>query len=326
LDLAFEERYRDPAWMLELAQQAQEAADRIEKTPYGRGFLGDLQARAWAELANALRVNEQYEQAEEAFWKARSILETGTGDVLLEARINEVEASLWTGQQHDVKARRLLQEAHNAYLRAGDRHLAGRALIKAGISFRITGQPLEAVRVFRKALSLLDIAQDPKLVATANHDLLNALVDAGQLAEAGRLLFESNLREVFADDPQCLLRIRWVEGKLLARRGQHADAARVFREVRNGFRDQGLEYVAAVAGTDEAAMLLHLGRREEAHLLALDLSLTFHQKGMSAEAGRALRFLEAACRGQTATPDLAEKVGRFLDQAQRNSQLRFEAS
>lgn len=134
------------------------------------------------------------------------------------------------------------------------------------------------------------------------------------------------MREVFADDPQCLLRIRWVEGKILARRGRHEDAARVFREVRTGFRSQGLEYVAAVAGTAEAAMLLHLGRREEAHLLALDLSLTFHQRGMPAEAGRALRFLETACRGRTATPELAERVGRFLDQARSNSTLRFEAS
>jgi len=155
---------------------------------------------------------------------------------------------------------------------------------------------------------------------------LLALVDAGQFADAGRLLFESNLREAFADDPQCLLRIRWVEGKILARRGRHEDAARVFREIRTGFRSHGLEYVAALAGTDEAAMLLHLGRREEAHLLALDLALTFHLRGMSAEAGRALRFLEAACRGRTATPELAERIGRFLDQAQSNSKLRFEVA
>ncbi|HKH44410.1 MAG TPA: hypothetical protein VKM72_07090 [Thermoanaerobaculia bacterium] len=288
--------------------------------------MGDLRARAWTELANALRVNEHYEQAEVAIWEAYTIQEDGTGDLLIAARIYDVEASLRKDQRHYTDAKNLLRKAHHVYLRAGEHHLAGRTLVSLGLTLRLSGKPLEAAPVLRRALSLLDPAQDPKLIATANHDLLNALVDAGQLAEAGRLLFESNLREVFADDPQCLLRIRWVEGKILARRGRYEDAARIFGDVRAGFRDHALEYVAAVVGTDEAAMLLHLGRREEAHLLAIDLSLTFHQLSMSAEAERALRFLEASCRGRTATPELAERVGRFLDQAQHNSQLRFEAS
>jgi hypothetical protein len=120
------------------------------------------------------------------------------------------------------------------------------------------------------------------------------------------------------------LRLRWTEGKILARRGRTADAARVFAEVRSGFRSHGLEYVAAVAGTDEAAMLLRMGQRKEAHLLALDLWRTFQQHGIHAEAERALRFLEVACRGRVATPVLAERVGRFLDQAQRDRTLRFE--
>jgi hypothetical protein len=62
LQLSFEMRHRDPVRMLGLAKHAQEVADRIETTPYGPGFLSDLRTRAWAELANALRVDERYRE------------------------------------------------------------------------------------------------------------------------------------------------------------------------------------------------------------------------------------------------------------------------
>ena len=42
------------------------------------------------------------------------------------------------------------------------------------------------------------------------------------------------------------------------------------------------------------------------------------------EAERALLFLEAACRGHVATPELAEGVGRFLDRAANDRRLRFD--
>jgi tetratricopeptide (TPR) repeat protein len=146
LQLAFEERYRDTAWMLDLAKHAQEVADRIESAPYGPAFIADLRTRAWTELANALRINEHYEQAEAAFWQARTILETGTGDPLLEARINELEASLWNTQQRQEKAQSLLKAANRIYLRLGEHHLAGRTLVSQGLSLRIAGKPHDAAR------------------------------------------------------------------------------------------------------------------------------------------------------------------------------------
>lgn len=324
LQLSFEARYRDPARMLDLAKHAQEEADRLEETPYGSGYLSDLRARAWAELANAYRVSELFEQTEVALWYARTVLERGTGDLLIEARINDIEASLRNALQRYKEAQSLLKEAHRLYLRLGERHLAGRALVKKGISLDLAGNHAAAAKAFRQGIELLDAERDPRLVASARNSLLLSLVNAGRLGEAGRLLIESGLREAFAEDPQSLLRLRWTEGKLLSRRGRIADAARVFSEVRSGFRSHGLEYVAAVAGMDEAAMLLRLGQRKEAHLLALDLWRTFQQHGIHAEAERALRFFEVACRGRVATPILAERVGRFLDQAQRDRMLRFE--
>jgi tetratricopeptide (TPR) repeat protein len=256
LQLSFEVRHRDPARMLDLARHAQEVADRIETAPYGPEFLVDLRTRAWAELANALRVNELYRQAEATLLQARALLERGSGDLLLQARIDDIEGSLRKDQRLYREAGALMDEAHGTYLKIGERHLAGRVLIKKGLCLRLAGRPSEAVQVLREALDLLDGGLDPKLVASARHNLLDSLVDAGRLAEAEQVLFESDLRQAFAEEPQSLLRLCWVEGKLLARRGRLADATRVLAEVRAGFREQGLHYVAAVAGADQTALLL----------------------------------------------------------------------
>jgi tetratricopeptide (TPR) repeat protein len=321
LQLSFEVRHRDPVRMLDLAKHAQEVADRIETTPYGQGFLSDLRTRAWTELANAWRVNERYGEAESALWYARSLVEQGSDDPMFHARLDDVEGSLRNAQQRYVEAGALMDAAHRTYLKVGEPHLAGRVLIKKGLCLRLAGRPLEAAQVLRAAIGLLE---DPKMVASARHNLLDSLVEAGRLAEAGQVLFESDLRQAFAEDPQSLLRVRWVEAKLLARRGRLADATRVLGEVRAGFREQGLFYVAAVAGADEAAQLLRQNLKKEAHALALELARTFARLGIHEEAERALLFLEVACRGHVATPELAEGVGRFLDRAANDRGLRFE--
>jgi tetratricopeptide (TPR) repeat protein len=321
LQLSFEVRHRDPVRMLDLAKHAQEVADRIGTTPYGKGFLYDLRTRAWTELANALRVNERYGEAESALWYARALVEQGSTDPTLMAYLDEVEGSLRNAQQRYAEAEALMDAAHRAYLNAGELTLAGRVLISKGLCRRLAGRPLEAVQMLRSAIGLLE---DPKMVASARQNLLDSLVEAGRLAEAGQVLFESDLRQAFADDPQSLLRVRWVEAKLLALRGRLADATRVLAEVRAGFRDQGLEYVAAVAGADEAALLLRQNLKKEAHTLALELARTFARLGIHEEAERALLFLEAACRRHVATPELAEGVGRFLDRAANDRRLRFE--
>lgn len=324
LQLSFEVRHRHPARMLDFARHAQEVADRIEKTPYGPSFLSDLRARAWAELANALRVNELYRHAEAAVWQARALLDQGSGDLMLQARIDDVEGSLRNAQHRYHEAGALMAEAHRAYLKLGERHLAGRVLINKGLCLRLAGRPLDAVQVLRQAPELLDASRDPTLVASARQNLVDALVDAGRLAEAGQVLLESDLRKALAEDPQSLLRLRWVEAKLLALRGRLADATRILSDVRAGFRGQGLDYAAAVAGADEAALLLRQGLKKEAHLLAMDLWRTFSRLGIHEEAERALQFLEIACRGRVATPELAERVGRFLDRAAHDRRLRFD--
>lgn len=325
LELSFEMRYRDRQVMLELALSAQRAAGRLQPTAaHPERHLFDLRARAAAEVANAERVNERFLRAEDAVATARSMLEQGTGELMVQAYIDEVEASLLKDYQRLGEAETLLRQAHRAYRKLGETHLAGRALMTRGICRALQGKPAQAVPFLRQAIDLLDISRDPQLLAAAHHNLLDALIDAGELGEASRLLLESGLRQTFAGDPLNLLRIRWVEGKILAGRDRFKEAERVLTEVRDGFREQGLELAAAVAGLDLAKLLLRQGKTGPVHELAKELTARAKERKVHPEAVSALHGFEYVCRVKVVSVRNAELTQRFLHQLESWPSLRWE--
>ena len=323
LQLSFELRYSDPKEMLRLAKAARFALEETgHPVRYGEALHFDLRARAWAELANAYRVNEGFPEAEDALETARSLVEQGTGDPMLVARIDDLEASLRKDQRCLNEATRLLDRVYRSYMKIGERHLAGRALMSRGIILEINKKPGEAIRCHRKAISLMDAYRDPQLVASAHHCLLNALVGAERYAEAGKLLLTSDLRRRFAGDPLNLLRLRWVEAKILAGRGRLKDAEMVLAEVRYGFLEHELEYVAAVAGLDQAEVRLRQGK--EVHRLACDIHARFEEHAVDPEAVQALMLFEAMCANGAATVRLARTIRDYVQQIQDDPAVRAE--
>jgi len=325
LELSFELRYRDRQGMLALALSAERAADRLQVSgAYSERLLFDLRALAAVEVANAERVNERFIRAEKALKKALGVLEQGTGDLMVQARIDEVEASLRNAQGRLTEAEDLLDQACSSYLKLGERHLAGRAVMTKGICRFLANQPLQAVAILRKAISLLDAARDPQLVAAAEHDLLNALVEAGEIHEARELLMKSGLRKKLANDPLNLRRIRWVDGKIFAAGERYADAERVFIEVRDGFRKEGLEIVAAVAGLDVAKIVLRQGRLDQAYEVARELLARAERCRLPPAARSALHTFEIMCEMRLAETRNAERVQRFLKDLERRPSLQWE--
>lgn len=323
LEASAEARYRDTWEMLRLARRAKKVADRLDSSIWGQRPLSDLHARVVAELGNALRVNEDFAGTEVALQQARGILDEGSGDLLIAARIDDIEGSLRKDQRRLEDAEILLARVHRKYLKLGELHLAGRALLNRGLNLTYSGQPIEAIRHLRKALTLLDPERDPQLVAAARHDLLLALAEAGRFREASEFLLESGLRLAFANDPLNLLRLRWVEGKIMAGRGKLAEAERVAREVRAVFQERGLEFVATMVGVDLAKILLQQGKLGALHHLTLELRATAEARGLQEPARHALISLEVACRAQVATVLMVENVRRFLHRLQHDPYLRW---
>jgi tetratricopeptide (TPR) repeat protein len=325
LQLSFEERYRDPARMLSLALLAKTAAQNLDPQIYEPEVIADFQARALGELANAYRVNDELGQAEASLSAAERYRRQGTGNLLLLARLADLQASLFSSQRKLPDACELLDSVHRLYLKVGDDHLAGRALIKRGIYINYEGEPHRALQLLRQALPLLDRDRDPQLVTSATESILEVLVQSGEYREAARMLLESGLRQALADQPLSLVKLRWVEGQLLAGLGKLDRAEAALLEARAGFLQHNLGYRAAIIGLDLAAVWLEQGRHDQVEELARDMLATFRRLGIQREAVRALGYLDEACRRRRATPGLARHVGRFLRQLEREPQLRFEA-
>ncbi len=324
LRLSFEERYRDPSRMLLLALAAQLAAEELDPRQLGPGLVADFQARAWAEIGNAYRVKEQYELAEAALAHAQHFLDEGTGDLLLLARVADVKASLRSDQRRLGEAIDLLELVHDLYRRVGDLHLAGRALVKRGISTHYDGNPREAVQLLYAGLSSIDARKDPRLAASAKLSIVYAMVDCGDFQEAGRIILGSGLRQAFAADPLSLLKLRGVEGKVLAGLGKLGRAERAFEQVREGFLLREREYDAALVGLELAAVWLRQGKTAQVRELAEETYEILRDLGVHHEAFKAAVFLHEACRQQMVTLGLLQKVHDFLARLAWQPHLRFQ--
>ena len=323
IQLSHEARYRDPGEMLELAFLAAFAAAQLDPESYGPGQIADLRIRALAEYANAYRVNEEFDKAEEKLAQAALLYDQRSGDPLVMARVLDLLASLRTSQRRLPEAIEILDTVHGLYEECGERHLAGRALISKGICTHYGGQPEEAVKLLRRGISMLDPERDPQLVAHGQESLLHALVDCGKLKDARRLLLESGLRQKLAGEPINLLKLRWVEGKISAGLGNLDQAEATFLEVREAFLERGMDYDAALLGLELMEIWLRQGRSAEVREMAEEVLDTFEELKVKLEAQRAVRFLESACRQELATPILIQKVAGFLKKLEWAPGLQF---
>ncbi len=323
LHSSYEARFRDIREMLFLAFSARIAAQSLDPEIHGAARTRDTQARVWAELGNAYRLNEQFENAEEAFAQAEALLDEGTGDALLLARLLDLRASLHRSQRRLSESLTLLERVYGLYIQMGETHLAGRALITRGINTRNAGRPQEAMLLLRQGLKEIDAWRDPQLAAIGEQVLLDAMVDSGEYREAAQLLLQGSLRQAFAGDPLNLARLRWVEGKIAAGFGKLRRSERVFLEVREFFRQRSLEYDAALVGLELAGVWLRQGKAAEVQTLAHEILDVFQAIGVHSEAVKAVRYLHEACAREQATPVLVSGILGFLRRLEWEPRLRF---
>lgn len=292
LQTSFEARFRDTRTMLCLALKAVAAAEALGPEEYGPAFIVDMQARAWAELGNAYKVNEDLAKADVSLSRARGMLGRGTGNQFLLARVVELEASLRISQRRLKEACELLDGVALLSRDLGDPHLAGRAYVMKSLSAHYDGHPRTAILLKRKAISLLDPARDPHVLAVVQQGLLDSLVECGEFREAGCLLLKSGLREVFSAEPLGLLQLRWVEGALMAGLCHLPRAESALIEVREKYLDLGLEYQAAIVGLDLASVWLQRRKTRQVRVLAREILDVFWGIGLQREADKALSYLQ----------------------------------
>ena len=319
---AWDLRYDDPREMVRIAELALFAAERLDKQLHGRAAIADVRARAWAELANAYRVADDLAKAEQAMARAVGWLHRGSGDPRLLARAGDLMASMLADQRRFAEADELLSKVHRFYLRMGQFHLAGRAMISRGIFAGYDGQPRRALGLLVHGVELIDLDQDPALAVSAVHAMLTKLVDCGRHRQARIHLWRS--RSLFArhGGRLSLIRLRWLEGRIHAGMGDLERAERELSATRLGFADASSPYNAALVALDLAAVWLQQGRTAEVRRLVEEMIATFRALRIAREAVAALLILREACDRDEVTLDRMRMVALLLTELERQPQRR----
>lgn len=316
-------RHEDPARMRDLAHLAKIAASQLSFHKHGQERVSDLQCRAWAEYANACRVAECLDEAEAAFDQAVLHQDQGSGDPILAARVMDLLSSLYRARRRFSKARDTLLLVHKTYLQFGQKHYAGRAILKMGIYAGYSGEPEKALRLLQRGLRLIDESFDPEIVFIAVHNQLWFTADCGRFEEAQKLVFLNRWRYEGAAKLN-RIKLRWLEGRIDAGLGKHDRAVNVFGEVRDDFEKAEQSFPASLVALDMALSFLHRGRADEARDTVLEAAETFRRLDIEREMLVAVRFLQQAFSLGLAKISLLEDVIAFLRRAEHDPEAKFD--
>jgi tetratricopeptide (TPR) repeat protein len=316
LEKSRELRNSDRTGMLQLADLARLAADRLDPGVHGVNQRIDMQARAWAELANAYRIADDFPQAEAAMACALDLRTQGTGDALLYARIADLSASLHCDQRRFKEAFRMLDLAYAIHRRHSDVHEVGRTLIFKGLYTGYAGKPEEALQLLVRALPMIDRTRDAKLVFHTLHNILLFRVELGEYESAQRQL--QRMRPLYAEHAAWLdtVKLHRLEGEIAAGLGDLVTAEATFQQIRQSLDDAGHGYQASLVSLDLAGVWLRQGRNVEVRRLVSEMATTFRVLGAEREALSALHMLQGALERDQATLEILRLVGGILRRLQ----------
>lgn len=313
LERSKELRFRDPAGMIQMAELALIAVERIEPRPAENSIVSDLHARVLAELANAYRVADDLFAAEDTLARAIVWAKRGSGEPLLTARIGDLTASLWSDQRRFVEAKEVLDRVYQLYRECGEEHLAGRALISKGLFTGHDNEPRQAILLISEGLALIDPAQEPGLILTAFHEIVLRLVDCGLFRRARLVLWQIQWRYRKDRNRLNLLRLEWLWGKIYTGLEEFDRAEAALQAARRGFQRAEQIYDAALCSLDLAMLWTLQERRAEVKALAREMIATFRKYNIAREAIGVLLLTREWCDQPQISADIL--YDRFKDVA-----------
>lgn len=296
----------------------------LDPDRYGTDLIEDLRARAWAHIGNARRVKSDLQGSHEAFAEAHCHLKQGTKDVLERAVLIDLEASLRRDQRRFEEAFRLLRRAVAMFIQNGQRHRAGRSLLKMDDVYHQLGEPEKGIPFLYQALELIDPEEEPRLLLCARHNLIDDLAESGRYLEAQRNYREARPLYRNFTDAWTQNRRKWVKGKISRGLGQLDQAESLFLAARQGFIEEGIPYDTALVSLDLALLYARQRRSADLKRLAEEMVPIFSSLHIHREALAALAFLKQAAEAEHATVDLVSRVACYLRKAQYDPELRFQ--
>jgi tetratricopeptide (TPR) repeat protein len=315
-------RHDKPSEMVELAQAAVHLAQDLDPAIYDARKLADYQARAWGELGNAHRAADEHWESQRAFGKAFHILDQGTGDLTLRARLHDLYSSLLGTQRKFYLAFESLNLAVDLYQKVNDLHSAGRALLKKAIYTHYSGQSEDALAINQQGLSLVNEERDPSLPAVALQNRLSFLVACSRFKDAKILLFKNRMK-ISGGGRVVAIKVRWLDGQISYGTADYETAESTYQEVKAAFEAENLGFAAALASLDIAMAQMRLGKYGEAKEVTIEAAGVFAALNIHREVLGAVGLLRDAFWYDKASVALVEEVVSFIRRWEINPEARF---
>ncbi|MFL6259135.1 MAG: hypothetical protein ACJ76Y_05430 [Thermoanaerobaculia bacterium] len=292
-------RHEDPIQMVQLAFAATLHASRLDEGEIGVKKAADLRCRALTELANAYRVADELDRADETLSQAVFYLLRGTLNGHLGARFFDVFASQQAARRLFDLACETLDMVAAIYRWHGDDHLAGRAVIMRSIFVGYSGNSEAAVQGIQQGLRTIDERREPTLVFAAVQSQIRFLMDSGKFSHALWALDDLKQRNLEISGRRInALKLRWLEGQIHVSLKDLGLAGQALREVKQGFEAAGLGYKAALAGLELGAVWLQQGSFAEAEEIVLQCADVFLALGIRRELVASLLMVRKAAESR----------------------------
>ncbi|HWM89495.1 MAG TPA: helix-turn-helix domain-containing protein [Thermoanaerobaculia bacterium] len=303
---------------LELARLAEVVAGRVRES---EAFLSRLQGYAVFHLGNALRVKGSLPDSDASFERALHLWKSGAdpGKRLSEARVLDLEASLRRAQRLFPQALDLLDQALAADTR---RERTGRILIKRAKTLEEQDRYEEAIDTLRRAEPYVDVQREPRLLWNLRFNLVENLLQAGRFTEAAPMIAEVRWLALQFGKRLNLVRLAWLEARILAGLGRPGEAEPRFEQVRKEFLARGIAYDSALVSFEMAVLYQEQGRTAEVKTLARELAPVFRAQNVSRETLATVTLFQQAVETETLTVEMARSLLEDLRRArhqERNS-------
>jgi transcriptional regulator with XRE-family HTH domain len=309
-----------PAAALDLARLALEVADRI---PGDKARRSRSQGYARHHLGNALRVQGDLRPAKAAFIQAEEEWKAGEGcpgDLLSEARLLDLKASLRRAERHLSEALNLLDRA----LAAKEHGMRGRLLINKAKVLEEQDDLEAAIATLKEAAPFVDERHDPRLWLCLRHNLLDYQSKVGCFQEAEALLPEVLSLSSKLGKELDRVRLEWAEGRIHAGLGRTQEGIDHLTRVRGEFVSRKIWYDAALVTTELAAIFLREGQTAMVKTLATHLRPIFQSQGVHPEAMAALTLFVKAAEKEKATVEMTQGIVTYLRKARHDPGLKFQ--
>ena len=294
----------------DLAILAVRIALALPKGTYHPDWVRDLQARAFAYLANALKVAGELTAADLAFSDAERRFTWQSSP--LEAELLQMKSSLRREQRRYPESLEASAAALKICRDLSDRRGILTCHLLQAKAYESQEDWASACAALRRAETEASLADDPRLYSMVQANLVTCLVQAGEPTEAQKRLPQAKALYAQHGGDTDRLRLRWTEALLHQSLGRTDEAVTELESLQTEFLDRRMPVDATLVSLDLAVALFHAGRAEDLRTLAGEILPIFETRGLTTEAVVAytLLQLQRAVEGRTFTVQLAVELAK----------------